>query len=400
MKALEGIHVLDLSRVLAGPFATQMLSDLGAEVWKVEPIWGDETRGWGPPFMGSESSYYLSANRGKKSLAVDLKDERGSALVRRLSEKADVVVENYKTGDLARFGLDYPTLSETHPTLIYASITGFGQTGPRSSEPGYDAALQGMTGVMSVTGESGGSPMKIGVAWIDMLTGLTATTGILAAYIERQRSGSGQHLDLSLFDVGFMSMVNQAQSYLTTGEPPGPLGSAHPQIVPYQAFEASNGWFMLAVGNDQQYRRAVDSLGAPALWEDERFQTNSGRVANRAELVPQIAKLIATRTKEECVRLFSDVGVPVTPINDLREVLEDPQATSRGLVWNQIHPTIGEIPLIANALQHMSRTPAKPSSAPPLLGEHSRVLLTEILGVEESEVEVLEREGVIKTPGF
>ncbi len=400
MKALEGIHVLDLSRVLAGPFATQMLSDLGAEVWKVEPIWGDETRGWGPPFMGSESSYYLSANRGKKSLAVDLKDERGSALVRRLSEKADVVVENYKTGDLARFGLDYPTLSETHPTLIYASITGFGQTGPRSSEPGYDAALQGMTGVMSVTGESGGSPMKIGVAWIDMLTGLTATTGILAAYIERQRSGSGQHLDLSLFDVGFMSMVNQAQSYLTTGEPPGPLGSAHPQIVPYQAFEASNGWFMLAVGNDQQYRRAVDSLGAPALWEDERFQTNSGRVANRAELVPQIAKLIATRTKEECVRLFSDVGVPVTPINDLREVLEDPQATSRGLVWNQIHPTIGEIPLIANALQHMSRTPAKPSSAPPLLGEHSRVQLTEILGGEESEVEVLEREGVIKTPGF
>ena len=397
VSALQGLRVLDLSRVLAGPFATQMFADLGAEVWKVEPLWGDETRAWGPPFTEGESAYYLSTNRGKQSVAVNLKDERGSALVRRLAAKADVFVENYKTGDLARFGLDYDTLSDGHPELIYVSITGFGQTGPRAAEPGYDAALQGMSGIMSVTGEPGGPPVKIGVAWIDALTGLTATAGVLAAYVERLRSGAGQRIDLSLFDVGFMAMVNQAQSYLATGEPPGPLGSAHPQIVPYQAFEASDGWLMLAVGNDRQYQRAVEALGEPDLWDDERFHTNAGRVAHRDELVPKIAASIAARSKDDCLRLFNEAGVPATPINNLREVLADPQAADRGLVWEQEHPKLGVVPLAANALQHMSRTPARPSSHPPLLGEHSRSLLAGELGLGDEELDALEADGVIKT---
>ena len=399
MGALDGLIVLDLSRILAGPYATQMLADLGAEVWKVESPWGDDTRRWGPPFQEGESAYFLSTNRGKKSLAVNLKDPRGQRIVRRLAERADVLVENFKAGDLARYGLDYPSLAEVNPRLVYASITGFGQTGPRAAEPGYDAALQGMTGIMSVTGDPDGPPMKVGVAWIDVLTGLTAAVGILAALREREISGRGQHLDLALFDVGVAAMVNQAQAYLMTGLAPKRMGNAHPQIVPYQAFEASDKWFILAVGNDTQYRRLVEAIGRPDLWEDARFRTNAGRVEHRSELVAELARVFKTRSRAEWLELLRGAGVPVTPVNDVGEALADPQAEARGLLWEVAHPKLGSTPLLASPLQHMDRTPARPAGPPPLLGQHTREVLTGALGMDEDEVRALAEEGVLVLGG-
>ncbi|WP_456476558.1 CaiB/BaiF CoA transferase family protein [Oceanithermus sp.] len=399
MGALDGLIVLDLSRILAGPYATQMLADLGAEVWKVESPWGDDTRRWGPPFQEGESAYFLSTNRGKKSLAVNLKDPRGQRIVRRLAERADVLVENFKAGDLARYGLDYPSLAEVNPRLVYASITGFGQTGPRAAEPGYDAALQGMTGIMSVTGDPDGPPMKVGVAWIDVLTGLTAAVGILAALREREISGRGQHLDLALFDVGVAAMVNQAQAYLMTGLAPKRMGNAHPQIVPYQAFEASDKWFILAVGNDTQYRRLVEAIGRPDLWEDARYRTNAGRVEHRSELVAELARVFKTRSRAEWLELLRGAGVPVTPVNDVGEALADPQAEARGLLWEVAHPKLGSTPLLASPLQHMDRTPARPAGPPPLLGQHTREVLTGALGMDEDEVRALAEEGVLVLGG-
>ena len=399
MGALDGLIVLDLSRILAGPYATQMLADLGAEVWKVESPWGDDTRRWGPPFQEGESAYFLSTNRGKKSLAVNLKDPRGQRIVRRLAERADVLVENFKAGDLARYGLDYPSLAEVNPRLVYASITGFGQTGPRAAEPGYDAALQGMTGIMSVTGDPDGPPMKVGVAWIDVLTGLTAALGILAALREREISGRGQHLDLALFDVGVAAMVNQAQAYLMTGLAPKRMGNAHPQIVPYQAFEASDKWFILAVGNDTQYRRLVEAIGRPDLWEDARYRTNAGRVEHRSELVAELARVFKTRSRAEWLELLRGAGVPVTPVNDVGEALADPQAEARGLLWEVAHPKLGSTPLLASPLQHMDRTPARPAGPPPLLGQHTREVLTGALGMDEEEVRALAEEGVLVLGG-
>ena len=284
MSALKDIKVLVLSRILAGPFGTQILADLGAEVWKVESPWGDDTRSWGPPFIGDESAYYLSANRGKKSLIVNLREERGQKIIKDLASKADIFVENFKVGNLERFGLDYKSLAEINPGLIYASVTGFGQTGPRAQEPGYDAALQGMTGIMSVTGEADGGPTKVGAAGIDILTGLTSIFGILSALHEKSISGRGQHIEVSLFDVGIASMANIAQSYLATGISPGRIGNAHPQVAPYQDFKASNGNFMTAANNDDQFRRLCETVGLPELAEDLRFTTNALRVENRNEL--------------------------------------------------------------------------------------------------------------------
>ena len=391
--ALSGLNVLDLSRVLAGPYCTQLFADLGANVWKLESLTGDDTRRWGPPFAGGESAYYLSVNRGKRSLAVNLKDARGQALVRRLALRADVLVENFKVGDLARYGLDYASLSATNPRLVYASITGFGQNGPRAHEPGYDAALQGLGGLMSITGEADGPPVKVGVAVIDVLTGLHAAVGILAALVERGRSGLGQHLDIALFDVALASLINQAQSFLLTGVTPKRLGSAHPQIVPYGAFEARDGWFMLAVGNDAQYRRTCDALGVPEL-AYPRFATNAGRVEHRDELLESLRTLFRTRRRSDWLEKLGAASVPATPVNTVAEALTDPQAAARQMSTSLPHPRLGSVPTIGSPLGHLSRTPAVIGAPPPLLGEHGDALLR-TLGLSDEEIRVLKREGVI-----
>ena len=395
MGALDGLVVLDLSRLLAGPFCTQLLSDLGATVWKIESPWGDDTRRWGPPFVQGESAYYLSANRGKKSVVINLKDSRGQELIRELAARADIFIENFKAGDLVRYGLDYERLRNLNPRLIYSSITGYGQTGPRASEPGYDAAMQGMTGIMSVTGAPDGSPMKVGVAWIDMLTGLMSAIGILSALHEREQSNQGQHIDLSLFDVGLMSMVNLAQSYLASGVAPERMGTAHPQVAPYQVFETNDSNFMLAVGNDEQYRRMTEAIEHRELWEDERFQTNAGRVERREELAAKLAEIFKGKSKKELLETFERAGVPVSPINNLAEALHDPQAQARHSLWEVAHPALGNITLMANPLQHMSRTPAEAQSHPPLLGEHTSEVLTEVLNISPSELNALEESKVV-----
>ena len=392
---LAGIRVLDLSRVLAGPYATQILADLGATVWKVEPPWGDETRAWGPPFVEGESAYFLAVNRGKKSLAIDLKHPRGQGLVRELARRADVLVENFKAGDLARYGLDYPSLAPLNPRLVYVSITGFGQTGPRAAEPGYDLALQGMTGIMSVTGEPDGPPTRVGVAWIDVMTGMMAAIGALAALRERERSGQGQHLDLSLFEVGLAAMANLAQSFLVSGRPPARLGSAHAQIVPYQAFEAADGWLIVAVGNDGQFRRLCEVVGRPDLRDDPRFGTNGDRVRHRAALVPALAEVLRARPRQAWLAAFREAGVPAAPVYDLREALSDPQASARGVLWRVDHPLAPGLPVVASPLQHLSRTPAAPLGPPPLLGQHTAEVLQEVLGLGPAEIEGLAEAGAV-----
>ncbi len=437
MSALDGLKVLDLSRILAGPYCTQMLADLGAEVWKIEPPKGDDTRTWGPPFLSGfqppssplegergrgdegaspmtepysqkgqnprwtlasegESAYYLSCNRGKKSVVVNLKDPRGQQIVQELAKQADVLVENYKTGDLARYGLDYASLARLNPGLIYLSITGYGQTGPRAQEPGYDVAVQGLCGIMSVTGEPEGPPMRVPVAWIDLMTGMNGAVAVLAALRERSRSGLGQHLDLALFDVGLAAMVNLAQSYLLTHQLPERLGNAHPQIVPYGAFAASDGWFMLTVGNDEQYRRVCEATEHPELWDDERFQTNAGRVTYRALLLPRLEAILRTRPRREWLERFTQAGVPVTPVNNLAEAFAEPQAQARGMRQEVAHPTLGAIPLIGSPLSHLSRTPARAQGHPPLLGEHTRAVLADVLGYTPEQIQHLVDAGVVK----
>ena len=395
MGALSDITVLDMSRILAGPFGTQILADLGATVWKIESPWGDDTRGWGPPFVGSESAYYLSANRGKKSLIVNLRDPRGQDIIKQMAHKADVVVENFKVGNLKRFGLDYESLSAVNPGIIYSSVTGFGQTGPRAEEPGYDAALQGMTGVMSVTGEPDGRPSKVGAAWIDILTGLTSTIGILAALHERETSGRGQHIDVSLFDVGIAMMANIAQSYLATKETPGRLGNAHPQVAPYQDFRASDGFFMLAANNNDQFKRLCDTVGLPDLPDDERFRDNADRVRNREALETLINEKMGNNTRDYWMKQIQKAGITVTSINTVADALDDPQAAARKSVWNIDHPTLGSVPVLASALQHMSRTPAQAQGHPPLLGEHTEEVLRNDLGIPNDEIQTLIADGVV-----
>ncbi|MGL4608425.1 MAG: CaiB/BaiF CoA transferase family protein [Trueperaceae bacterium] len=377
---LNNITILDMSRILAGPYCTQLLADLGATVWKIEPPHGDDTRRWGPPFTEGESAYYLSVNRGKKSIVVDLKTTRGQTIAKELAKKADVLVENFKVGDLTRYGLDYPTLSQLNDKLIYCSITGFGQTGPRAHEPGYDAALQGMSGLMSMTGEANSAPVKVGVAVVDVLTGLHAAVAILAALHERHITHEGKFLDIALLDVALASLVNQAQATLLTGENPQRLGSAHPQIVPYQAFQASDDYFMLAVGNDTQYQRLCEVIQHLELWADSRFQTNAGRVQHRHELLETLSAIFKQNTKTHWLNLCQRANIPASAINTLTEAFADPQARERHLVETLQHSLLGNLQMIASPFKASGNSS---NLAPPLLGEHTREVLEDVLGIHE-----------------
>jgi crotonobetainyl-CoA:carnitine CoA-transferase CaiB-like acyl-CoA transferase len=404
--ALGHLRVLDLSRVLAGPWASQVLADLGADVIKVErPGGGDDTRGWGPPYLRDargaetgESAYFASANRGKRSIAIDLSRPEGQDVARRLAARCDVVIENFKVGVLTRLGLGYDRLAAENPGLVYCSITGFGQTGPYRHRAGYDFLIQGMGGLMSVTGAPdgapGGAPMKVGVAVTDVMTGMYAATAILAALAHRERSGRGQHIDLALLDVQVAMLANQAATFLATGIPPGRLGNAHPSIVPYQAFATRDGYVLLAVGNDAQFARLCDVAGRPDLAADPRFATNAGRVVNRDVLVPALEALLAARTSRSWIEALEAAGVPCGPVNDLAEVFEDPQVVHRGLRVELQHPVAGTVPVVRSPIR-LSGTPVVHRAAPPVLGQHSRQVLADLLGLEDGEIEALRASGAV-----
>lgn len=404
--ALDGIRVLDLSRVLAGPWASQTLADLGAEVIKVErPGNGDDTRGWGPPYAKNadgedtgEAAYYLSANRGKKSLTVDMTTAEGQKIIRDLAAKSDVVIENFKVGGLAKYGLDYASLKAVNDRLVYCSITGFGQDGPYAKRAGYDFMIQAMGGLMSLTGapdhEPGGQPMKVGVAVADIFTGLYATIGILAALRHRDESGLGQYIDLALLDVQTAILANQAMNYLTTGNAPGRLGNAHPNIVPYEAFPTADGYIILAVGNDSQFASFCKVAGLDGVADDARFGTNRARVANRTDLVPMVRRAMVMKTTDEWIDILETANVPCGPINTLDRVFDNPQVKHRGTVKYLDHPLAGKVPTVSNPLK-MSQTPIAGETAPPILGQHSEELLREIGGLSDDQIARLRAAGVI-----
>lgn len=403
---LQGIVVLDLSRILAGPWATQVLADYGAAVLKVEhPQGGDDTRRWGPPYLKDaagletrESAYYLAANRGKHSLAIDFSRPAGQALVRQLATQADVLVENFKVGGLARYGLGYDELSAVNPRLVYLSISAFGQDGPDAAKPGYDAMIQGMGGLMSVTGvpdgEPGAGPQKVGVAVADLMCGMYAVSAIAAALYERTRSGKGQYIDLSLLDTQVAWLANQNLNYLVSGQAPQRQGTAHPNIVPYQSFQTADGHLMLAVGNDAQFARFCAAAGAPGLATDARFTTNASRVAHRAELVPHVATLVRRRATREWLAVLEAAQVPCGPINDLAQVFDEPQVRHRGLRMELPHPTAGSAPGVRNPVR-FSRTGIEYERAPPPLGADTRAVLADRLGLGAAELAELASLGVI-----
>ncbi len=412
---LSGVRVLDLSRVLAGPWCTQTLADLGADVIKVERpssadhAGGDDTRAWGPPFLKDrtgadtgDAAYYLGTNRNKRSITVDIARPDGQALIRRLALQSDVFVENYKVGDMARYGLDFTSLHGIDPRLIYCSVTGFGQTGPYRERAGYDYAVQGMGGLMSVTGPSrseiaddasGGGPQKVGVAVADLFTGLYASTAILAALRHRDATGEGQAIDMALLDTQVAMLANLGVGYLATGVAPQRMGNAHQNIVPYQVFEVADGHLILAIGNDGQFAKFCDVAGRTEIALDPRFSRNADRVRHRAELVPLLAALMKTRSR--CVWLASleAAKVPCGPINDLADVFADPQVQAREMTVRMPHPTAGQVDLVASPIK-LSATPVQYRRAPPLLGEHTDQVLTE-LGLREAEIAELRAAGTI-----
>ncbi|WP_205854472.1 CaiB/BaiF CoA transferase family protein [Pseudomonas viridiflava] len=406
MGALSHIRVLDLSRVLAGPWAGQILADLGADVIKVErPVCGDDTRSWGPPFLKdetgqntTEAAYYLSANRNKQSVTIDFTRPEGQRLVRELVAKSDIVIENFKVGGLAAYGLDYASLKAVNPKLIYCSITGFGQTGPYAKRAGYDFMIQGLGGLMSLTGrpdgDEGGGPVKVGVALTDILTGLYSTTSILAALAHRDQSGVGQYIDMALLDVQVACLANQAMNYLTTGVAPKRLGNAHPNIVPYQDFPTADGNFILTVGNDSQFRKFAEVAGQSRWATDPRFLTNKLRVANRSELIPLIRQATVFKTTAQWVDELEAAGVPCGPVNDLAQVFADPQVLARGLAIELPHALGGRVAQVASPIR-LSETPVEYQRAPPLLGEHTSQVLQELLGMSGDEVVALREAGVL-----
>ena len=403
---LSHIRVLDLSRVLAGPWASQNLADLGAEVIKVErPGTGDDSRAFGPPWVKDrqgretrDSAYFTSANRGKKSLTLNIAAPEGQAIARELARQSDVFIENYKYGDLARYGLGYDDLRALNPRIVYCSVTGFGQTGPYRERPGYDFMIQGMGGMMSVTGEPdgapGGGPQRAGVPIADIITGMYASIAICAALAERERSGKGQHLDLALLDSQIALLAYQNTNYFATGVPPKRIGNLHPNIVPYQPFRAADGEVILACGNDNLYRKFCEAAGCPELVGDPRFATNGKRVENRAELTRLLADVFRKRTKREWLELLEAAGVPNGPINNVAQVFEEPQVKARGVRIALEHGAGAKLPLVASPMR-FSETPIEYRQAPPLLGEHTDEVLRGLLGKTEAEVSRLRAAKVI-----
>jgi len=377
MQPLNGIRVLDLSRVLAGPYCTMVLGDLGADVIKVESPEGDETRGWGPPFAEGESAYYLCVNRNKRSIVVDFKTEDGRAILHGLIKQSDVLVENFRPGTLARFSLDFESVSVINPNLIYCSITGFGQTGPLHDRPGYDFMIQAMGGLMSITGEPDGEPMKVGVAVADLFAGQNAVIAILAALQARRETGRGQQLDISLFDSQLGMLANVASNYLISGNLPKRYGNAHANIVPYQSFQASDAWFVVAVGNDKQLERLCRVIGKWELADDARFSLNSERVENRDELITILKPIFLRRTSGEWLSALESVGIPCGPINTLDKVFAEPQVEAREMLIEMDHPIIGKLSLVGSPLK-FSETPVGYKLPPPRLGEHTEEVLKEL----------------------
>ena len=403
--ALSNIRVLDLSRVLAGPWASQILGDLGADILKVErPGAGDDTRLWGPPFLKDpqgqptgESAYYLCTNRNKRSLAIDMALPAGQALIRQLALRCDVVIENFKVGGLKAYGLDAESLRALNPRLIYCSITGFGQTGPYAHRAGYDFLIQGMGGLMSVTGrgddQPGAGPMKVGVAITDIMTGLYASTAILAALQARHSTGEGQHIDLALLDVQVAGLANQGMNYLYSGQLPQRMGNAHPNTVPYQDFPTADGHMILAIGNDGQFAKFCAAAERAEWASDERFATNAARVTHRQALIPMIQAVTRTRNTSAWVSLLENLGVPCGPIHTVDQVYQDPQVRARDMTFEMQHPTAGPIPLVASPIR-MSETPVAYRHAPPMLGQHTREVLSEVLGMTEDNLNDLKQQGV------
>jgi formyl-CoA transferase len=406
MGPLQHLRVLDLTRVLAGPWCTQTLADLGADVIKIErPGQGDDTRQWGPPFAPdaqgqptTEAAYFLAVNRNKRSVTLDIATPEGQKIVRELVAQCDVLVENFKVGDMRRYGLDYESLSAEHPGLVYCSITGFGQTGPYAPRAGYDFIVQGMGGFMSVTGEGeqvpGSSPQKAGVAIADLFTGAQATIAILAALTHRDRTGEGQHLDICLLDTQVAMMANMATNFLATGQSPVRWGNAHPNIVPYQTFKVADGWVIVACGNDSQFRKLTEVAGAPELASDERFSTNPQRVRHRQVLIPLLDALMLNKTRAQWIAALEAAGVPCGPINQMADVFQDPQVLARDMLVRLPHPTAGQVNVPGSALK-LSGTPVAYRSAPPLLGQHTQEVLQSLTSLSPDELQDLQARRVI-----
>ncbi|AUT67769.1 MULTISPECIES: CaiB/BaiF CoA transferase family protein [Paraburkholderia] len=406
MGALSHIRVLDLTRVLAGPWCAQTLADFGADVIKVErPGAGDDTRHWGPPYLKTpegadtrEAAYYLAANRNKRSVTVDIATPEGQQIVRELAAQSDVVLENYKVGQLKKYGLDYESLKAVKADIVYCSVTGFGQTGPYAQRAGYDFIVQGIGGFMSITGERdgqpGGGPQKAGVAIADLMTGMYSTVAVLTALAHRDRTGEGQYIDMALLDVQVAMLANMNSNFLASGKPPARWGNAHPNIVPYQTFQTSDSWIIVAVGNDGQFRKFVEAGKRAGLADDDRFATNPERVRNRETLVPILAEMVRTRSKHEWIDALEAAGVPCGPINDLEEVFENEQVVARGMELQLPHPSGGTVKLVRNPIR-MSATPPEAQAHPPTLGEHTEAVLRDVLGYDDARIDALRGRSVI-----
>jgi formyl-CoA transferase len=406
MKSLGHLRVLDLTRVLAGPWCTQLLADLGAEVIKIErPGSGDDTRAWGPPYLKdsagadtSEAAYYLSANRGKRSVTIDISTAEGQSLLHKLAEQCDIVVENYMFGQLAKYKLDYESLKPINPKLIYCSITGFGQTGPHRARAGYDFIMQGIGGFMSITGERddrpGGGPQKAGVAVSDLMTGMYSTVAILAAVTHRERTGEGQYIDMALYDVMLAMLANMNMNYLTSGRAPGRAGNAHPNIVPYQVFAAADGHVVVTVGNDSQFIKFCEVIGTPHLATDARYRRNADRVRNRDELIGQLEAVVRAKPVAFWTEHLDAAGVPCGAINDIAHALADPQVVARNLRIDLTHALAGQVPMVANPIK-LSATPPSYELPPPLLGEHTASVLSEYAGVSAEQLHALKSRGIV-----